>query len=106
MRHQSNNIDSTKWTDLLAEAVSQPGVISKAYRSFYGYSIGNQMIALLQCQMRKLEPGPISTYPGWQAKGRQVKRGEKAIVLCMPLTSKRKSEGEGEGDGIFVLFTS
>ena len=104
MRHNSNNIDSTKWTELLAEAVSKPGVISKAYRSFYGYSIGNQMIALLQCQMRKLEPGPISTYPGWKAKGRQVKRGEKAIVLCMPVTGKRKAEDKGEEDAVFVRF--
>ncbi len=104
MRHNSNNVDSTKWTELLAEAVSKPGVISKAYRSFYGYSIGNQMIALLQCQMRKLEPGPISTYPGWKAKGRQVKRGEKAIVLCMPVTGKRKAEDKGEEDAVFVRF--
>jgi hypothetical protein len=104
MRQNSNNIDSTKWTELLTEAVSKPGVILKAYRSFHGYSIGNQMIALLQCEMRKLEPGPISTYPGWKSKGRQVKRGEKAIVLCMPVTSKRKAEDEGEEDAVFVRF--
>ena len=54
MQHESNN-DSTKWTELLTEAVTKPGVISKAYRSFYGYSIGNQMLALLQCQIRYVE---------------------------------------------------
>ena len=60
MRHESND-DSTKWTDLLTEAVTKPGAILKAYRAFHGYSIGNQMLALLQCQMRGIEPGPIST---------------------------------------------
>ncbi|HST22188.1 MAG TPA: ArdC-like ssDNA-binding domain-containing protein [Blastocatellia bacterium] len=103
MSYESNN-DSTKWTELLTEAVTKPGMISKAYRSFHGYSIGNQMLALLQCQIRGLEPGPISTYPGWQAKGRQVKRGERAIVLCMPLTSKRKAEDQGDEDAVFVRF--
>jgi hypothetical protein len=104
MRHESNN-DSTKWTDLLIEAVTKPGLISKAYHSFHGYSIGNQMMALLQCQMRGIEPGPISTYPGWKAKGRQVKRGEKAIVLCMPLTSKRKAQHDGDEESVFIRFT-
>lgn len=98
-----DNFDQ-KWNDLLYDAVTRPGQILKAYNAFYGYSIGNQMLALLQCQMRGIEPGPISTYPGWQAKGRQVKRGEKAIVLCMPLTSKRKAEDQSGDDAIFVRF--
>jgi hypothetical protein len=54
--------------------------------------------------MRGIEPGPISTYPGWKAKGRQVKRGEKALVLCMPLTGKRKAEDENGKDAVFVRF--
>ena len=105
MQHESKNNDSNKWTELLTEAVTKPGVISKAYQSFHGYSIENQMLALLQCQMRGIEPGPISTYPGWKAKGRQVKRGERAIVLCMPLTSKRKAEDKDDKDAVFVRFT-
>ena len=36
MRHESNN-DSTKWTELLTEAVTKPGAILKAYRAFHGY---------------------------------------------------------------------
>ena len=36
MRHESNN-DSTKWIELLTEAVTKPGLISKAYNSFHGY---------------------------------------------------------------------
>lgn len=83
---------TNKWTDLLSQAVTQPGLILKAYSSFHGYSIGNQIAAIVQCHMRGIEAGPINTYPGWRKLGRQVKRGEKAVWLCMPLTFKRKSE--------------
>jgi hypothetical protein len=104
MQHEFNN-DSTKWTELLTEVVTTPGLILKAYSAFHNYSTGNQLLALWQCQMRQIEPGPLSTYPGWKAKGRQVKRGEKAVVLCMPLTGKRKAEDENEKDAVFVRFT-
>ena len=53
-----------------------------AYSAFHHYSIGNQILAMVQCQMRGLEPGPINTFPGWQALGRNLKRGERALILC------------------------
>ncbi len=80
----------SRWASLLAEAVHSPGLISEAYHAFYGYSLGNQILALWQCRARGLSPGPIATYKGWQAKGRQVKRGEKGIELCMPVSFKDK----------------
>jgi antirestriction protein ArdC len=82
----------SRWSDLLQQAVTQPGLILKAYSSFHGYSIGNQIAAIVQCHTRSIEPGPINTYPGWQSLGRQVRKGQKAVWLCMPLTFKRKSE--------------
>jgi len=94
----------SKWASLLAEAVSSPGLVSEAYHAFHGYSLGNQVLALWQCRLRGLQPGPISTYPGWQAKGRQVKRGEKGIELCMPVARKRKAKREDEDDETFTLF--
>jgi hypothetical protein len=94
----------TKWSTLLSEAVTQPGMILKAYNAFHAYSTGNQLLALLQCQMRQIEPGPLSTYPGWKAKGRQVKRGEKALVLCVPLTGKRRADDEGGEVAVYVRF--
>lgn len=105
MQPQSTTaVEAAKWATLLSEAVSKPGLISTAYSAFHGYSIGNQILALVQCQERGITPGPISTYPGWQAKGRQVRKGEKAITLCMPITAKRKAESEGEDDALFVRF--
>jgi hypothetical protein len=48
----------------------EPGLILRAYSAFHQYSLGNQIAALIQCQMRSLEPGPINTYPGWQKLNR------------------------------------
>ena len=39
-----------------------------------------------------LQPGPINTFPGWQALGRMVKRGERALILCMPITRKVRDD--------------
>ncbi|MFN7946533.1 MAG: ArdC family protein [Blastocatellia bacterium] len=103
-RESTTTTDTTKWSDLLREAVSIPGTISEAYRAFHGYSSGNQMLALVQCRLRGIQPGPICTYQGWRAKGRQVRRGEKAIVLCMPVTCRREAEADDERDAVFTRF--
>ncbi len=71
----------------------------EAYSAFHNYSIGNQILALVQCQMRGLEPGPITTFPAWQALGRNVKRGERALILCMPITRKVRDEETSESGG-------
>src|SRR5882724_7859738 len=80
------------WSALLADAVARPGVISEAYSRFWNYSIGNQLLALWQCAVRKLEPGPINTFLRWKELDRMVKKGERALTLCMPLTVKRKHD--------------
>ena len=72
--------------------MNTPGVISQAYSRFWNYSVGNQLLAWFQCLERKIELGPIHTFKGWLDLGRHVKRGEKAITLCMPVTVKRKRD--------------
>src|ERR1044072_3451575 len=93
--------NENKWSELLKAAVSEPGLILKAYSNFHIYSLGNQIAAIVQCCQRKLEAGPINTYPGWQKLNRQVKKGEKAIWLCMPLTRKIKDK-EGDKDQTII----
>jgi antirestriction protein ArdC len=90
--------DVPKWSSLLIEAVNKPGLIMEAYSAFHNYSIGNQILALVQCQLRGLEAGPINTFPGWQALGRIVKRGERALTLCMPITRKVRDEDSRDSD--------
>ena len=96
--------NQTKWSDLLKAAVTEPGLILKAYSAFHGYSLSNQVAAMVQCQMRGIEPGPINTYPGWQKLNRQVRKGEKAIELCMPLTRKVTDEGTGKTATVATNF--
>ena len=93
------------FSELLRQAVSEPGIISKAYSAFHQYSIGNQVLAYSQCFARDLPIGPIATFKRWQELGRQVKRGSKAIALVMPVTVNKKDEaGEKTGD-VFSFFT-
>src|SRR5207253_4383315 len=74
---------------LLEEAVSKPGTLMKAYSLFWNYSLGNQILALIQANNRDIALGPIASFNRWKELGRHVKRGEKAIELCMPVTCKR-----------------
>ncbi|HXD31454.1 MAG TPA: ArdC-like ssDNA-binding domain-containing protein [Pyrinomonadaceae bacterium] len=95
---QTQSADIPKWSALLVEAVNKPGTIMKAYSAFWNYSVGNQILALIQCQLRGMQPGPINTFPKWQTLGRIVKRGEKALTLCMPLTRKRRNDESDESN--------
>ena len=106
--HRKPTADVPKWSILLIEAVNNPGMIMEAYSAFHNYSIGNQILALVQCHGRGLEPGPINTFPGWQALGRNVKRGERALTLCMPVTRKVRDEesADNESDRHERTFTT
>ena len=87
------------FAELLGSAVTDPGTLSAAYRHFHTYSLGNQLLAWSQCLARGLQPGPMATYPRWRELGRQVRKGEKAITLCQPVTIKRKlADGDAEHD--------
>ena len=83
---------SPRWSELLASAVTRPGLLLEAYSRFHGYSLGNQLAALFQCHLRDLPPGPIATLQKWNALGRSVRKGEKALVLCMPVTVRVNDE--------------
>ena len=105
---QTATLQSPAWSDLLANAVSQPGRIAEAYSRFWNYSAGNQLLALFQCATRGIQPGPIHTFVGWKDLGRYVRKGEKAITLCMPITCKRKaanSEATGQAEAEADTFT-
>lgn len=85
------------FSDLLEHAIAEPGIVHEAYSRFHNYSIGNQLLALMQCHARGLQPGPIATFPKWKELGRYVKRGEKAITLCQPVTCKRRTAAASDG---------
>jgi hypothetical protein len=82
----------TSWATLLHEAVHKPGLMLAAYQAFHNYSVGNQILAMVQCYQRDIPPGPLNTFPGWLRLNRHVRKGEKALSLCMPVTGKRRAE--------------
>ena len=89
---------------LLTQALTEPGIISKCYSTFHGYSILNQMHAMQQCQQRDIAPGPIATFKKWQELGRQVRKGEKAIALTMPVTVNKKDDAGNKTGECFQWF--
>jgi antirestriction protein ArdC len=93
------------FAELLRTAVIEPGTISSAYTAFHNYSLGNQLLALGQCLGRGIQPGPLATFQGWKDKARHVRKGEKALTLCMPVTVKRTIEtSEGDEEHCFTRF--
>jgi antirestriction protein ArdC len=99
------------WAALLDEAVTQPGFIHQAYSRFHNYSLGNQLLALFQCVERGIAPGPLASFTKWKQLGRRVKKGERALTLCLPLACKRtrtvkKDDGmEQEEEFTYTHFT-
>jgi hypothetical protein len=81
--------EEIQFRQLLDEAVTKPGTLMRAYSLFWNYSLGNQMLALMQAHRRGIALGSIASFNRWKELGRYVKRGEKAIELCMPVTMKR-----------------
>ena len=90
------------FADLLQSAVTEPGTISAAYRQFHTFSFGNQLLAWSQCAQRDIQPSPLATFPKRKALGRYVRKGEKALVLCQPVTIKRTREQETESESTDV----
>src|SRR5262249_2537526 len=81
--------EEIQFRQLLEEAVTKPGTLMRAYSLFWNYSLGNQILALIQANRRGIALGPIASFNRWKELGRHVKRGEKAITLCMPVTCRR-----------------
>ena len=59
-------VSPATFSDLLQQAVTEPGTISAAYSAFHQYSVGNQLLALGQCMARGIQPGPMATFPKWK----------------------------------------
>jgi hypothetical protein len=85
----SNPSEQVHFKTLLQEAVSKPGPLMQAYGLFHQYSLGNQILALIQTNARGIPLGPIGSFNRWKELGRHVKKGEKAIELFMSVTGKR-----------------
>jgi N-terminal domain of anti-restriction factor ArdC len=81
---------------LVEEAIREPGPTLDAYLSMHEYSLHNVLLAAAQCSIRGVPLGPLGTFKGWRARGRYVKKGEKALMLCMPIVRRERDEATGE----------
>jgi len=98
--------EEIQFRQLLEEAVTKPGTLMKAYSLFWNYSLRNQLLALIQARKRGITLGPIASFNRWKELGRHVKRGEKAIELCMPVTLTRTvTEQDGQGNDVESTVT-
>ncbi|MGD0099273.1 MAG: hypothetical protein ABSC60_02885 [Acidobacteriota bacterium] len=89
---------------IVQQAIKELGLIHEAYHRSYGYGLRNQLLALFQCASRGNVPGPLATYRGWERAGRHVMRGQKALVLCVPITKQTSDDAIDEDDAprVFV----
>ena len=46
----------------------------------------------------------MATFPRWKELGRYVKRGQKALTLCMPITVKGKKDDADDEPAMFTRF--
>jgi hypothetical protein len=74
--------EEIQFRQLLEEAVTKPGTLMRAYSLFWNYSLGNQILALIQANRRGIALGPIASFNRWKELGRHVKRGERRQSRC------------------------
>src|SRR5437879_4538462 len=60
-----------------------------------GQNMNRVLSALIQANRRGIPLGPIASFNRWKELGRYVKKGQKAIELCMPITMKRTVKEQG-----------
>lgn len=101
----TKNTAPATWNTLLENALVEPGKVAACYRAFHNYSIGNQLLAMWQCEAREIPIGPMATYKAWDSKGRQVRKGEKAITMCVPNMVTRKNKETGEKESFITGFS-
>ena len=68
---------------------------------FTSYSFNNTMLIFMQ----KPNASLVAGYKSWQQKGRQVRKGEKAITILAPCPHKKEIEDEN-GEKQIVSWTS
>ena len=83
--------DGQAWADWLTVA-----------SRLHSYSFNNQILIAMQ----KPEARMVAGYGAWQAMGRQVRKGEKAIWILAPVTRRARTDADGTLDSDDLAGTS
>ncbi|RMA56436.1 hypothetical protein C8C96_4853 [Acidovorax sp. 100] len=95
---EKKEVTRPDWMELLETILTKPGLLGDYYSAFHNYSVGNQIIAVLQLLERGVPIGPIASFNAWKKKGRSVMKGQKAIGLWMPITVNGKGKSKDDDD--------
>ena len=95
------------WSALLDEAVKKPGFIHEAYSWFHNFSLGNQLLALFQCIMRGIQPGPFGHFPEVERAWPSREEGREGADAMYASDLQAHQDGEERrrhrpGRGIFL----
>jgi len=105
---ETKRVDTPDWTELLVEAVHEPGQLAAAYQYFHTYSLANRWLASTQLRAAGLPLMPINTFKGWLNAKRPVQKEQKAtisLIMPVPIRGKAKEEaGEEKGEVLFTKF--
>lgn len=93
---EKKEVTRPDWMKLLNTILEKPGLLGDYYSAFHNYSVGNQIIAVLQLLERGVDIGPIASFNAWKKKGRSVMKGQKAIGLFMPITVNGKGKSNDD----------
>ena len=103
MQEQQNEVTSTSSTSkevefarLLNEALTKPGIMTSCYSNFRRYSFCNSMWIAIQSMDRNLPIGPAATFKRWNELGRSVIKGQKAMMMLMPVMVTKEKGTENE----------
>jgi antirestriction protein ArdC len=70
----------------------------RAQRRFHNYSFGNSLLILLQ----RPEATRVAGYQTWRKLGRQVRKGEKGIVILAPVAPRIRVEDENGDEQVIA----
>jgi hypothetical protein len=79
--------------DAAAAAMADPDLITRRMRQavtgmsarILSYSLRNQMLLMEQAEQRGVALHDVDTFKGWQARGRQVRKGERGLRIVRPV---------------------
>jgi antirestriction protein ArdC len=72
---------------------------------FHNYSPNNQLLIMLECWFRGIDPVHVAGMHTWNDLGFHVKKGEKGIPIFAPMIIKEKDKETGAETGeVFTLF--
>lgn len=83
-KHRNVMPHALSYAGILSTAAALVHDLAAAHAVLHALSARNQVLVLSQCGARGIPVGAVATFDDWAARGRPVRRNERAIALCTP----------------------